>query len=426
MARKAFIFLLTVFLGLTSCTRDGLQLDFAVGPYGEETRRVLLLYEAGFNSLDSDIASNIKTLQKGWLPGKARTDNVLLVFSHLTSSRKNYAVETAPVLIRMYQEHDQPVLDTLKAWPVGTSVANAEMVTEVFTLVRDLFPAAGYGAVLSSHATGWLPEDYFNNAKKYEGYDRGASVITWTSPQRRSFGQDYYDQGTRTEEIELHELAAAIPYRLDYILFDACLMATVEVAWQLRGVCSYLAAAPCEIPAAGFDYSTLTTHLIKSESPDLKAVCEDYFARYEHDSTYGAAITMVDCGALDGLASVCRTLFEKYRTAIRTVDGSRIQVYDRTWTGKYYNVFFDLEDLLRQSGASEEDLALVRRALDDAIVYESHTTRFINLDLERCCGLSVYLPSYPDGRRDGWHGTPFLDGFYQEHVSWNAATNLVE
>lgn len=426
MTRKLLISLLAAVLALVSCTRDGLELDFGVGPFGEETRKVLLLYEAGFNSLDSDLANNINTLQKGWLPGKTRSDDVLLVFSHLTSKRRTYGVETAPVLIRMYQEHDLPVLDTLRSWPVGTPVANAEMVTEVFTLVRELFPAASYGAVLSSHATGWLPEGYFSSSKKYEGYERGASVISWAPPQRRSFGQEYYDKGAQTEEIEIQDLAAAIPYRLDYLLFDACLMATVEVAWQLRDVCSYLAAAPCEIPSAGFDYSTLTTHLLKPESPDLKAVCEDYFARYEHDSTYGAAITMVDCGELDGLASVCRTLFDRYRTAIRTVDGSRIQVYDRTMSGKYYYVFFDVEDLLRQSGASEEDLALLRQALDEAIVYEAHTSRFINLGLERCCGLAMYLPSYPDGRKDSWHGTPFLDGFYKENISWNDATGLVE
>ena len=427
MTRKLLISLLAAVLALVSCTRDGVELNLGVGPFGPETRKVLLMYEAGFNSLSGDIANNIKTLQKGWLPGKARTDDVLLVFSHMTTQRRTYSVESSPVLIRVYQENDQPVLDTLKTWPVGTPVANAGMVTEVFNLVRDLFPARGYGAIMSSHASGWLPKGYINDCKQYEGYQRGgAGTIVWAPPQRRTFGQEYFDQGSKTQEIELRDLAAAIPYHLDYMLFDACLMSTVEVAWELRNVCSYLAFSPCEIPSAGFDYSVVAECLLKPETPDLQSVCEAYFARYEHDSTYGAAITMVDCGALDGLASTCRTLFARYRTAIRTVDGDLIQVYDRTLTDKYYYVFFDLEDMLRQSGASAEDLALLQEALDEAIVYEAHTSRFINVPLERCCGLSVYLPSYPDARKDIWHGTPFLDGFYKENISWNDATRLVE
>ena len=224
----------------------------------------------------------------------------------------------------------------------------------------------------------------------------------------------------------LKDLAAAIPYRLDYLLFDACLMATVEVAWELRGVCRYLAVAPCEIPAAGFNYRTMAEHLLQPEVPDLKAVCEDYFARYEKDSTYGAAITMLDCDALDPLATVCRDLFSRYRDAIRNVSGKDIQVYDRMSGSKNYLVFFDLKDMLREAGASSGDLEDLQDALDTAIVYEAHTAKFITIPLTRCCGLSVYLPSYPDYRPDTYHGTEFLDGFYKENVAWNQATLLVE
>jgi len=198
------------------------------------------------------------------------------------------------------------------------------------------------------------------------------------------------------------------------------------VAWELRNVCTYLAAAPCEIPAAGFNYKTLTHHLLEPEVPDLKGACEDYFSQYEHDTTYGAAITMLDCRALDPLASVCRDLFSRYRDAIRNVSGKNVQVYDRISGGKNYLAFFDLKDLLREAGASPSDLQDLQDALDAATVYEAHTAQFINISLTRCCGLSVYLPSYPDYRKDTYHGTEFLDGFYKENVAWNQATMLVE
>jgi Clostripain family. len=424
MAKVRIILASLLALLFCSCERDGTDLTLSIGPYGDETRKVMLLYEAGFNSLGGDIANNIRALQDGYLPEKGRNDDVLLVFSHVTKSMRKYTVETAPSMVRLYSEHGEPRADTLKVWPVGTSVANAAMVTEVFDWVRETFPAAGYGAVMSSHATGWLPEDYFNNSKKYEGSLRGNSV-SW-SPRMRTFGQEYYSSGSKVEEIEIKDLAAAIPYKLDYILFDACLMATVEVAWELRNVCDYLAVSPCEIPAAGFNYKTLAGHLLEPDVPDLEAVCKDYYAAYENNSTYGATITMLDCSRLDPLASACRTLFERYRSGILNLTGRNVQVYDRIMGDKGFYAFFDIKDVLREAGASAEDLDLLQEALDEAIVYEAHTPRFIDVTLKRCCGLSMYLPAYPDYRKDIWHGTKFLDTFYKENVSWNTATSLVE
>ena len=429
MAKVRYIFLaLVTLLGFCSCERDGLDFNLNVGPFGnvpEESRKVMLLYEAGFNSLGGYMRTNIADLQEGYLPGKGRGEDVLLLFSHLTKSSRNYTTETAPAMIRLYSDRGKCRMDTLKVWPVGTPVANAAMVTEVFNWVKENFPASGYGAIMSSHATGWLPEGYYSNPKPYEDGDDRSVSIYW-SPRSKTFGQEYYSSGTKTEEIEIKDLAAAIPYKLDYILFDACLMATVEVAWELRNVCSYLAVSPCEIPAAGFNYKTLAGHLLRPEVPDLKAVCMDYYAAYENDTIYGATISMIDCGALEPLATACRTLFDRYRTGIRSLEGRNVQVYDRTGSGKYYYIFFDLKDMLREAGASAEDLDLLQGALDQALVYEAHTARFIDVNLDRCCGLATYLPAFPDYKRDSWHGTEFLDGFYKSNVSWNDATGLVE
>ena len=425
MAKVRLILVSLLTLLFCSCERDGFDLTLSLGPYGEETRQVLLLYEAGFNSLSADINYNLNVIRKGYLPGKGRNEDVVLVFSHQTLyNRRSYTEETAPVMYRLYSRNGEPQADTLKVWPVGTPVANKEVMAEVFNWVREEFPAAGYGAVLSSHATGYLPEDYYSNSRKYEGRDRGGSV-SW-SRQFRSFGQEHYSAGTRTQEMEIKDLAAAIPYKLDYILFDACLMGTVEVAWELRNVCSFVAFSPCEIPAAGFDFEHLTEHLLKPDVPDVKAVCEDYYAAYESDSIYGATITLVDCRRLDLLASTCRSLFDTYRSGIRNLSGKNVQVYDRISGSKGYYAFFDLKDMLREAGASDTDLASLQAALDEAIVYEAHTARFINVKLDRVCGLAMYLPSYPDYRRDIYHGTEFLDGFYKDNIAWNQATALVK
>ena len=425
MAKVRLIFVAILALLVCSCERDGFNLSMSVGPYGEETRQVLLLYEAGFNSLSNDIHRNINVLRRGYLPEKERNEDVVLVFTHQTQGNaRAYKQETSPVIYRLYSEHGEPCSDTLKVWPAGTPVANKEMMAEVFNWVREEFPAAGYGAVLSSHATGYLPEGYFSKPEQYEGTARGTSP-SWSS-RRRTFGQEYYSSGSRTQEMELKDLAAAIPYKLDYILFDACLMGTVEVAWELRNVCSVVAFSPCEIPSAGLTFQSLTERLLIPDVPDVKAVCEDYFTAFGNDNVYGATITLVDCGRLDRLAETCRDLFDRYRSGIRNLSGRNVQVYDRMMGGKNYYAFFDLKDMLREAGATEVDLASLQDALDECILYEAHSAKFIDVKLNRVCGLAMYLPAYPDYRRDIWHGTEFLDSFYKENIAWNQATSLVE
>ncbi len=107
------ISMLLLLFPFLSCERDGYDITLKLGPYGEmeETRRVLLLYEAGFNSLSGDIASNIATLKEGWLPGKDRNDNVVLVLSHLRKG--GFMVETSPVLVRLSRTRGTVVTDTL-------------------------------------------------------------------------------------------------------------------------------------------------------------------------------------------------------------------------------------------------------------------------------------------------------------------------
>ena len=79
MAKVRLILLSVLALLFCSCERDGLNVTLSMGPFGKETRQVLLLYEAGFNSLSNDIQNNLNVLQRGYLPGKNREIGKLTV-----------------------------------------------------------------------------------------------------------------------------------------------------------------------------------------------------------------------------------------------------------------------------------------------------------------------------------------------------------
>ena len=68
------------------------------------------------------------------------------------------------------------------------------------------------------------------------------------------------------------------------------------------------------------------------------------------------------------------------------------------------------------SGWVDAQLAPLDAALDAAILYHAETPAFFDLPLERCCGLSVYIP---DPLRTK------LNAFYRT-LGWNRAVGLVE
>ncbi len=394
---------------LVSCDMDA---DFEQGSSGktqsqeqpgrlpsEETRQVMILYSAGFNSLSKALAADIEELSESFLPSaQSRADHILLIFSR--QAQGSYSQGVAPVLYRLYKDARGTVVrDTLVQWNPTDQATDPEILNEVMTYAHDKYPAKGYGLVFSSHAAGWVP----------------AVKATKVSISLTSVGQDA-DTGL-VNEMELHEFVAALPYKLNYVLFDACFMGCVEVAWALKDKAELVGFSPTEIMSDGFDYSTLTTHLLAS-TPDVKAVCEDYFAQYtspEQPNPY-ATITLVQPGEMQALADICKTLFEKYRSSISLLTTSQVQRYYRQGLNARHEHLFDLRDMLSKAGASAQEMAQFDQALAACVLYEAHTEKFISLMLNNVCGLSVYLPSSGDAS---------LNSFYATYIDWNNATNLI-
>ena len=194
-------------------------------------------------------------------------------------------------------------------------------------------------------------------------------------------------------------------------------MGCVEVAWALKGKARWVAFSPTEIMSDGFNYKTLTRHLLQ-RYPDVVGVCEDYFAQYTDPSqtTPYATITLVDTEKMQPLADICKTLFAKYRAQLNTLPTTTVQRYFREMTEHRYDYLFDLRHMLECAGMTEEEAAALDAALDQCIGYQANTSRFLSLKLEHVCGLSVYMPS---------SGNAAMDAYYKENVEWNNATELI-
>jgi hypothetical protein len=455
MRKRTVIFLLSLWAVILGCTKDphfddiGKESGSNGGHASVETRgtrtvtpesrRVLILYSAGYNSLMGWLRDDIEDFVSGYVPGGTRDDDVLLILSRLTKRAGDYVNPVPPVLERVYKDDRLAVVrDTLKVWDPYAPVTSASFMSEALTLIAEKFPAAGYGMIFSSHGSGWVPPQYYDKPNAVDpdyNDDTGFWApgkrklaeefppINYTWPQVKSLGQDKAAGGVADSysEMAMEDLKTAFPIHLDYLLVDACLMGCIEFAYEMRHICDKIAFSQAEVLADGFQYTTVVSRLLEGPEPDLVGACQDYFNCYYNKPSLterSATISLVDCTKLDALADVCADLFAAHQTELRGINPHAVQRYFRF--NRHF--FYDLQDILLHCNLTSEESARLEEALASCIIYKAATPSFIvtmayGFYINVFSGFSMYLPA---------DGTPYLDNYYKENISWNRRTGLVQ
>lgn len=324
------------------------------------TNRTVLFYMAGDNSLSAETQEKIDALSAAW---NIKGDNHLLVYQDREG-------EELPRLLEIKTGADgKGVAEEVETYEEENS-ASASVFARVLTDVVLRYPASDYGLVMFSHGSGWLPAG------------------TYAVP--RSAATD------GTDEMEIRDFAAAIPEgQFSFIVFESCLMAGAEVAYELTGKTEYMLASSTEIVSPGFTplYGKLLECLYSS-TPALEEFARTY---YEHcNSLIGddrsATVSVIHPSALEPLKKLLKSAESKVEHW-EWIDRSGIQHFDRRQSNYLY---YDLEGYIRQVG-SQEDINELAGILDAAVTYKSATESFMpgsnyGFHIDRHCGLTIYIP----------------------------------
>ena len=353
MLKRVIIALLVIgTLFPAGCTRE-----WEVTPTNRD-KRTLLVYLAGDNDLSNEVADKNRALLDGWNPALGQ----LLVFTDTHGG--------TPVLMRAVADNGKVMTDTLMVYS-ETNSASPRLLREVINDTRRLAPATSYGMILFSHATGWLPAGAFDNP------------LAWRPAATRSLFKD----GTR--EMELMDFVDAIPDGMfDFMVFDMCFMAGVEVAYALRGKTPLMVASVPEILSPGFTpiYRAHLSALYNPEA-DLSAFADAFFNYFDAlEGVYrSAAVSVIRTAETEPLVRLMKDISPNLTPA--EIDS--IQHFDRKGKPR---LFFDLGDYLHAAAKTDEQHRQVDDALARAVVFKKHTSRLINLDILKHSGLSVYIP----------------------------------
>ncbi|WP_303240254.1 clostripain-related cysteine peptidase [Phocaeicola plebeius] len=381
--------------------------------------RTVLAYLISNNagtSLDNDLRNNVIDMYTAL--GNMKESCTLLVFY------RPYTGDTPlsnPTLMSFYTDgrgnvNNQPVLSgdnlTFKAvcqiaqkkeYTMNSQIAtDPAVMKEVFTDMQIVAPSDSYGLILGSHASGWM---------------KGNSV------QSKAFGDD---DGYNIDIPDLADvLKNSFSEKLDFVLFDACMMGTAEVGYELRETTSYCIASVMETPVYGFPYDQILPYLY-SENVDYSAVCHEFVSFNKTNNLWGTCAVM-DCSQMENLASAVKAKLSEWQDALSSVSMQNVQQYG---VGSYRYFSYDVLDFFRELGRKSgvvkttdlnEAIASVQSALNQAVIAKDCLSGVdydfdgVVIDGTRFCGIGMYIPGEYNpyvANKTAWND------YYEQSISW--------
>lgn len=383
--------------------------------------RTVLAYLISNNqagSLDVYLRNNVIDMYTAL--GNMKESCTLLVFYRPYTNDKPLGY---PTLMSFYADgrgnvNNQPVLTGMnltfesicqiaekKEYTMNSQIAtDPTMMEEVFRDMQTAAPSDSYGVIFGSHGTGWM---------------KGNSVPT------KAFGDD------NGYNINIPDLANALKNsfteKLDFVLFDACMMANAEVCYELKDVTSHCVASVMETPVYGFPYDQLLSYLY-TDSVDYSAVCHEFISFNKVNNLWGTCAA-VDCSQMENLAEAVKNKLTEWQDALPSVSMENVQQYGvNSYQYFSYDVLDFFRELGRKSGVAETDLnteiASVQTILNQAVIAKEclagpeYEFDGLTVDDARFCGIGMYIPGEYNRyvtNKTSWNS------YYKQSIAWYRA-----
>ncbi len=400
MKLKHIILLILTTLLMVGCDYFSIFDDGSV--VGAEESRVdhtLVFYIMANNNLSGDMTANVENIARAVGSDFAPNGRIVIYYDRQDS--------TTLMELRantLEEKKWRSRLKVLKRYPQQNS-ASAEVMSNVMADVKQLAPSGSYGVVFSGHGGGWFPNPVSSGtlmeAQKSQMVQEHSLWHFPTDPETRWFGYDGSSNDPASFLSTSDFVSGLADFNADYIIFDACFMASVEMLYDLRNTAKYIMASPTEIMAEGFPYSDIIPMIFEEDASliDVAQAFVDYY-------TFGGAkhsgsMAVIDCSKLDALAASVKAI---YTAGLNDVNLSRVQHLERIPT---HHAFYDMCDYFALAAPTVELYDAFRDAFDQAVVWSGHTrqiysalpwtnsgyiTPVTNGVVLSLCGLSVYVP----------------------------------
>lgn len=377
--------------------------DAPVTPVGQ----TVFMFFPWSNSLLSDFRRTVEDMQTVVAQRSMKDERVMVFMA--TSERE-------AVLFELKKHNGRCLTDTLRRYS-DRPFTSRQWLTSLFSEVMTLAPASRYGMVVGCHGLAWVPVQGQRNARKrlgsQEWIDEGDNLYKEEKIDKEGLYKEerinkegepndlmhFEVQGpvttrfiggtypeTQIETTDLADAMADAGFHTEYILFDACYMSSVEVAYELKDVTHYLIASPTEVLSYGFPYITMGKHLLGT--PNYKGIADSFISFYSSYNLPYGTVAVTDCTQLDALAAIAQQI---NAAATEQLVPNGVQIMD----GYSPTLFYDLGHLMSLKDAGTVLTAAFAEQLDKTVPYKGHTGQYFTtlkdapVDIEHYSGLNT-------------------------------------
>lgn len=342
---------------------------------GDSAARTVLVYIMAENNLSDNAELDILEMKRG----VSDIPDSCYMLAFVDDTR-------APRVCRFYKNtKGVAVCDTVLKFNEDFYSTDTAKFKEVLTWVLDEYPSENMGLVMWSHGSGWV---YDVNRTKSIGLDNGQNKYNNLLPTSRWMEVD-----------ELALVLESLQVKIDYLLFDACFMQCIEVAYPMRRAVDWVVGSPAELPANGAPYDMIMASLF-SFPFDAKTLIERYKEYYPEYN--GVVLSAIKTDALDRLAEITSSVIPAFFSYPDTLNDSRVFSY---LPGGYFSAQISYPEYCDMNGEMmlrlPSDLyACWKEAFDAAVPYKAASRRwasgvnasFYNVNHSQFGGVSMYLP----------------------------------
>lgn len=404
--------------------------DVPVTPVGQ----TVFMFFPWSNSLLSDFRRTVEDMQTV-VAQRSMKDERIMVFM-ATSERE-------AVLFELKKQNGRCLTDTLRRYS-DRPFTSRQWLTSLFSEVMTLAPASRYGMVVGCHGLAWVPVQGQRSARKRQGSQerideednlykeerlleeerlaRKKQGLSKDKPlpndlmhfevqgpvTTRFIGGTYPE--TQIETTDLADAMADAGLHTEYILFDACYMSSVEVAYELKDVTHYLIASPTEVISYGFPYITMGKHLLGT--PNYKGIADSFISFYSSYYLPYGTVAVTDCTQLDALAAIAQQINAAAEEPTNAASAKHINAaaegkLNTATSGKNapngvqimdgYNptLFYDLGHLMSLKNAGTVLTTAFAEQLEKTVPYKGHTDQYFTalkdapVDIKHYSGLNT-------------------------------------
>lgn len=322
-----------------------------------ENDRVVMVYLSANNNLVAYAYENINQMEESFKNIKG----TLLVYARLANAD--------PAIYRIQNDYTLSI-NSKKVKTYGPHNSSDPRVMKM--IMQDMMaiaPAKHYGLILWSHATNWLPD---NNIRL------------------KSFGDD--DGAVMSVE----DLQQAVPSGLDFLIFDACSMASVEVLYELKNKARYTMASPTETLANGIPYHLVMNDLFNPAPEKAILQTASKYVDYFNSKTgieQSATVSVFKNQEWPVFAELCKQQFINGRIlngALSPVGVQRLEFDPKSPSASYD--FMDFMEHHYEANTYNE----ITDQFQKLVIFKTNTPNFNLKPIRKFSGLSIYIPQNAD------------------------------